>query len=95
MRTTTEIALNNISKNTGSLTRPTESKFINDTADHVGTFQALIAMTDAELDISSCLFGDNMITYDADFTLPKGVTIYGIFETVSLASGSIIAYKLW
>tara|TARA_R100000544_G_scaffold8513_2_gene3397 strand:- start:38262 stop:38546 length:285 start_codon:yes stop_codon:yes gene_type:complete len=94
MRTTTEIALNNISKNTGSLTRPTESKFINDTADHVGTFQALIAMTDAELDISSCLFGDNMITYDADFTLPKGVTIYGIFETVSLASGSIIAYKL-
>ena len=85
MRTTTEIALNNISKNTGSLTRPTESKFIDDTADHVGTFQALIAMTDAELDVSSCVFGDNMTTY---------VTIYGIFETVSLASGSIIAYKL-
>ncbi len=94
MRTTTEIALNNISKNTGSLTRPTESKFIDDTGDHVGTFQALIAITDAELDVSSCVFGDNMTTYDADFTLPKGVTIYGIFETVSLASGSIIAYKL-
>jgi hypothetical protein len=35
-----------------------------------------------------------MIDYDADFTLPKGVTIYGEFNTLSLASGSVIAYKL-
>jgi len=94
IRTETELALANISKNTGSLTRPKESKFINDTSDHVGPFQAIIAIADAELDVSSCVFSATMIDYDADFTLPKGVTIYGEFNTLSLASGSVIAYKL-
>ena len=29
-----------------------------------------------------------------DFTIPKGVTIYGQFTVLSLGSGSVIAYKL-
>tara|TARA_R100001443_G_scaffold117120_2_gene140034 strand:- start:2839 stop:3129 length:291 start_codon:yes stop_codon:yes gene_type:complete len=93
-RTDMELALANIGNNTRSLTSPRSSKFIDDDSQHIGTFQAVLAITDAVVDVTDCVFGSSMETYDADFTLPKGVTIYGSFETLSLESGSVIAYKL-
>ena len=93
-RTDMEIALQKIGNNPASVTKPSGSTFIDDDADHVGPYQALLAMTDAELDVTSCSFGEGMQGYNADFIIPKGVTIFGDFQTVSLGSGSIIAYKL-
>jgi hypothetical protein len=35
----------------------------------------------------------SFITDVADFTIPKGVTIYGAFTSIELDSGKVIAYK--
>jgi uncharacterized protein YcgI (DUF1989 family) len=66
------------------------SVFINDDAVHTGPFVAFIAITEAVLDISDCTTN---IDGAADFTIPIGTTIYGRFDSLSIASGSILAYK--
>ena len=65
---------------------------IDDTAQHTGPFIAITALADAAVDVSDCTdIGDTMDDA-ADFTIPKGVTIFGQFSVFSLASGSAIAY---
>jgi len=66
------------------------SVFIDDTAVHTGPFIAFIAITEAVLDVSDCTTN---IDDAADFTIPIGTTIYGCFESLSIGSGSILAYK--
>tara|TARA_X000001382_G_C3137469_1_gene168402 strand:+ start:39 stop:311 length:273 start_codon:yes stop_codon:yes gene_type:complete len=66
------------------------SVFIDDTAVHTGPFVAFIAITEAVLDVSDCTTN---IDDAADFTIPIGTTIYGFFESLSIGSGSILAYK--
>ena len=80
------------------------SVFIDDTDQHTGIFVAITALVDAELDVSDCTnIANTMVdgadgtkgasTMTTDFTIPKGVTIYGRFETLSLGGGSVIAYR--
>jgi uncharacterized protein YcgI (DUF1989 family) len=63
---------------------------IDDTAEHTGPYVAITALSDAAVDISECDM--SYITDVADFTIPKGVTIYGRFASIELDSGSVIAY---
>ena len=68
------------------------SILIDDTAQHTGPFVAITALTDAGVDVSDCTGIEKTMTDAADFTLSKGMTLYGDFEVFSLASGSVIAY---
>ena len=64
---------------------------IDDTDEHTGPFIAITALEDAEVDISECDM--SFITDVADFTIPKGATIFGNFASVELDSGKVIAYN--
>tara|TARA_A100001201_G_C3969165_1_gene165082 strand:+ start:216 stop:488 length:273 start_codon:yes stop_codon:yes gene_type:complete len=64
---------------------------IDDTVEHTGPFVAITALEDAAVDISECDM--SYITDVADFTIPKGVTIFGRFESIELDSGKVLAYK--
>ena len=64
---------------------------IDDTDAHTGPFVAITAITDAEVDVSECDM--SFIEDVADFTIPKGVTIYGQFTSIELDTGSVIAYR--
>tara|TARA_R110002012_G_scaffold56141_2_gene143802 strand:- start:918 stop:1217 length:300 start_codon:yes stop_codon:yes gene_type:complete len=92
LRTNVELLLEEISISNRSLTRPSEAKFIADQAVHTGPYSAVIAITDAAIDVGDCDM--SFIEGIVDFVLPKGVTIYGNFTSISLESGTVIAYKL-
>ena len=64
---------------------------IDDTDAHTGPFVAITAITDAAVDVSQC--GMSFIEDVDDFTLPKGVTIYGQFASIELDSGTVFAYR--
>ena len=63
---------------------------IDDLVEHTGPFVAITALSDAVVDISQCDM--SYITDVADFTIPKGVTIFGTFASIELDSGTILAY---
>ena len=64
---------------------------IDDTDAHTGPFVAITALSDAAVDISEC---DMSFIEDVeDFTIPKGVTIFGQFTSIELDSGSVLAYR--
>ena len=70
------------------------SKFIDDVAQHTGVFVAITALEDSVIDVAdSTIITNSMEGADTNFTIPKGVTIFGSFTTVSLDSGKVIAYK--
>ena len=63
---------------------------IDDTVEHTGVFVAITALEDAAVDVSEC---DMSYMEDvADFTIPKGATIFGQFASIELDSGKVIAY---
>ena len=64
---------------------------IDDTDAHTCPFVAITAITDAVVDISECDM--SFIEDVADFTIPKGVTIYGQFASIELDSGTVLAYR--
>ena len=64
---------------------------IDDTVEHTGPFVAITALEDAAVDISECDM--SFMTDIADFTIPKGTTIYGDFASIELDSGKVIAYN--
>ena len=68
------------------------SILIDDTSQHTGEFVAITALEDAVVDVSDCTNIANTMADAVDFTIPKGVTIFGRFEVFSLASGKVIAY---
>ena len=63
---------------------------IDDVLEHTGVFVAITALEDSAVDISECDM--SYITDVADFTIPRGVTIYGQFASIELDSGKVIAY---
>ena len=64
---------------------------IDDTDEHTGPFVAITALEDAAVDVSEC---DMSYMEDvADFTIPKGATIFGDFVSIELDSGKVIAYN--
>ena len=68
------------------------SILIDDDSQHTGPFVAITALEDAPVDVSDCTDIANTMTDAADFTIPKGATIFGHFSVFSLASGKVIAY---
>ena len=64
---------------------------IDDPDAHTGPFVAITAITDAVVDVSECDM--SFIEDVADFTIPKGVTIYGQFTSIELDSGTVFAYR--
>ena len=92
IRTEQDALLNAVKKNTGSAIQPSGAILIDDTAAHTGPYFAITALEDAAVDISECDM--SFITDVADFTIPKGCTIYGNFTSIELDSGKVIAYTL-
>ena len=68
------------------------SIFIDDDLQHTGVFVAITAITDAVIDVSDCTNIADTMKDAADFTIPKGVTIFGRFSVLSLGSGTVLAY---
>tara|TARA_R100000789_G_C2983995_1_gene144280 strand:- start:132 stop:419 length:288 start_codon:yes stop_codon:yes gene_type:complete len=66
-----------------------------DTATYVGPFVAITALSTCVFDFSESEMGfiTGMDPLAVDFTLRAGLTIYGRFEEVTLASGDAILYK--
>ena len=76
------------------------AKFISDNAEHTGTFVAITMLEDTVFSVltpEDTTNGYGVGSYNgntmASETIPKGVTIFGLFEYFSLASGKVIAYK--
>ena len=92
IRTEQDALLDGVKRNTGSAIQPSAAILIDDTAAHAGPYFAITALADAVVDVSECDM--SFITDVADFTIPKGVTIYGNFASIELDSGSVIAYTL-
>tara|TARA_R110000823_G_scaffold222656_1_gene350983 strand:+ start:188 stop:481 length:294 start_codon:yes stop_codon:yes gene_type:complete len=95
IRTEQDALLDGVKRNTGSSIQPSAAVFIDGDAaqnEITGPFFAITALTDAAIDISECDM--SFITSVADFTLPKGLTIYGNFASIELDSGKVIAYTL-
>ena len=90
--TNQDILLNEVKNNTGSAISPRAAILIDDTAAHTGPYFAITALSNAVVDISECDM--SFITDVADFTIPKGVTIYGNFASIELDSGTVLAYSL-
>lgn len=76
--------------------RPRAAILIDDTSTHAGPFFAISALEDAAFDVgTNAGEGDMSFIEDvADFTLPKGMTIYGTFQSIGLDSGKVIAYRI-
>ena len=64
---------------------------IDDTNEHAGPFIAIQALADAVVDVSECDM--SFIEDVADFTISKGMTIFGRFASIELDSGSVLAYR--
>ena len=74
-----------------SLTAGNGGIFINDTSAHAGDFMSIMAVGDAAAVISSTSVS-NITDFDADITISAGQTLYGRFDSVTLASGEVVAY---
>ena len=87
----------NIKNNTGSALSPRAATIIAGTDETTGPFFAITALTDAVVDVSECdmsfITGIAANTGTNDFTIPKGVTIYGNFASIELDSGTVLAYS--
>ena len=68
------------------------SIFIDDDGQHTGPYIAITALEDSVVDESDCTNISVTMEDAADFTIPKGVTIFGRFAVFSLGSGKVIAY---
>jgi hypothetical protein len=88
--TTQELLLEKIKDSVRGVLHPSRVTFIDDSAQHTGPFYAIQALQDSEIDVSDSTM--NIIDGDVDFTIPRGVTIYGKFDVLSLGSGKVLAY---
>ena len=100
-RTEQERMLDEIRNRTVDSVRPRAAILIDDTSTHAGPFFAISALTDAAFDVAAnpasigAGEGDMSFIEDVvDFTLPKGMTIYGTFQSIGLDSGKVIAYRI-
>ena len=98
IRTEQDALLNDVKNNTGSALSPRAADIIAGTVESVGPYFAITALVDAVVDVSECdmsfLGGIAANSGTNDFTIPKGVTIYGNFASIELDSGTVIAYSL-
>lgn len=67
---------------------PSAGLTISDTSAHTGTFNAITIVSDA---VFTALTGT--ITGYGTITYPAGITLYGSFTSITLASGVVVAYS--
>ena len=67
--------------------------YIDDQATHTGNFSAITAVGTADAVLANATSVSDIADFDADITIPKGVTIFGNFTTIDLTSGKVIAYN--
>ena len=66
------------------------SILIDDTSEHDGPFSAFTALADATVDHDACTTNIEDV---AEFTVPKGVTLFGDFTSLQFTSATtVIAY---
>tara|TARA_R100000951_G_C2645438_1_gene182431 strand:+ start:1588 stop:1875 length:288 start_codon:yes stop_codon:yes gene_type:complete len=65
---------------------------IDGTDEIAGPFIAVMALEDSVVDTSQCDVTWLSGTIPGTFKIPAGGTIYGIFASIELDSGSVIAY---
>ena len=99
IRTEQDVILDGVRKNTGVAISPRAADLIVDTNESTGPYFAITALEDAVVDVSQCdmSFLGGLSANDgtaANFTIPKGLTIYGNYASIELDSGKVIAYKL-
>ena len=94
-----EVYLSNIANNTRAAISPGSVVYLSGTYEFTGPFFAITALTDTVIDASECTTGIKMsngsgamVTNTVDFTVEKGWTIFGQFSTISLVSGTALAY---
>lgn len=71
-------------------------KFISNTASHTGRWFSIVAMEDTTItSISGNIEGISDITAggSSPLTLSANTALYGAFEEITLATGSVIAYN--
>ena len=71
-------------------------KFISDTASHTGRWFSIVAMEDITItSISGNIEGISDITAggSSPLTLGANTALYGAFDEITLATGSVIAYN--
>ena len=88
-RTISESLLKNTLDVLSDSINPTVVHLIDDTVEHTGPYFAIAALEDSVIDTSECT--TNIIDV-ADFTIPKGMTIYGQFNSIELDSRKVLAY---
>ena len=97
IRTEQDQLLSSIQSNTGSALQPKAAILIDDTNEHTGPYFAITALSDTVVDVSECdmsfLGGIAANSGTNNFTIPKGLTIYGNFASIELDSGKVIAYS--
>ena len=69
------------------------SILIDDTAQHTGPYVSITALEDSVVDVANSTNISNTMEGAANFTIPKGTTIFGRFEVLAIDSGKVIAYK--
>lgn len=67
-------------------------EYISDTAEHTGRFWRLYALADAV--ISAATIQNASGNSFTSVPLGKGDSIDGVFTSVTLASGKVVAYKI-
>lgn len=70
-----------------SIAQPSSGKILSDIAAYTGTWEAITILSDA---VFTLLTGS--VTGYASITIPAGVTLFGSFTAITLASGSVVAY---
>lgn len=63
---------------------------ITDTDEYIGTYAAIMVLNDA---VFTALESDNIIGDIAGLTITAGTVLYGLFTSITLASGAVIAYN--
>ena len=61
--------------------------YIDDTAQHTGPYVSFTALAETVVDVSDCTLD---MEDAADFTVPAGVTIFGLFQVLSLGSNELL-----
>ena len=99
IRTDQDKFLSEINDNAKESITPGSTIFLSGTKAFTGPFYAITALTDSVIDVSECSIniqesnnsGDMRETV-TDFTIPRGVTIYGKFTSIELDSGTALGY---
>ena len=99
-QTISESLLKNLLANLNDSLAPQNVTHIDDNNKHMGPFFAVTALTNATVDVSECntnikeFNGGNIQDITTDFVIPKGVTIYGNFDSIEITGGgTVLAYS--